>query len=112
MSILIKGMKMPTVCAECPFREARYDPGYYNYEHCKALGKIFNEHSMEIDVFEEKFNDCPLIEISTPHGRLIDEQKALLTNLEIFMCDGSYKDALKLICEKLDNAPTILEAEE
>lgn len=65
MSILIKGMEMPKVCAECPFREVRYDPGYYNYEHCKALGKIFNEHSMEIDVFEEKFNDCPLVEIVT-----------------------------------------------
>lgn len=52
------------------------------------------------------------VEISTPHGRLIDENKILLTNLEIFMCDGSYKEALKLLCEKIDDAPTILEAEE
>lgn len=72
MGVYVKGLEMPKVCAECPFREVRYDPGYYNYEHCRALGKIFNEHSLEIDVFEEKFNDCPLIEIPTPHGRMID----------------------------------------
>lgn len=64
MSILVKGMKMPKVCADCPFRKVRYDPGYHKYEHCRALGKIFNEHSLEIDVFEEKLNDCPLIEIA------------------------------------------------
>ena len=51
-------------------------------------------------------------QIPKSHGRLIDEQKVLLTNLEIFMCDGSYKEALKLICEKLDDAPTIIDAEE
>ncbi len=60
MGVYIKGMMMPKVCADCPFREIRYDPGYYNYEHCKALGKIFNEHSMELDPFEERFNDCPI----------------------------------------------------
>lgn len=75
MSILIKGMYKPKVCAKCPFWEMRYDSGYYQYEHCKALGKIFNERSMEIDPFEERFNDCPIIEIPIPHGRLIDANK-------------------------------------
>jgi hypothetical protein len=112
MSILIKKMEKPKTCALCPFREIRYKSGYYNYEHCSALNMIFNEDKLDIDPYKERLSDCPLIEIPTPHGRLIDERKALLTDLEIFMCDGSYKDALKLICEKLDNAPTILEAEE
>jgi len=52
------------------------------------------------------------IQIPKSHGRLIDERKILLTNLEIFMCEGDYKEVLKLICEKLDGAPTILKAEE
>ena len=73
MGLYVKGLEMPKVCAECPFREVRYDPGYYNYEHCKALGRIFNESKLDIDPFEEKFSDCPLIEIPTPHGRLIEE---------------------------------------
>lgn len=114
MGVYVKGLEMPKVCAECPFREVRYDPGYYNYEHCKALGKIFNEHSLEIDVFEEKFNDCPLIEIPTPHGRLIDADK--LKEKRETMC---WKDEFYMTHESdfidsrhIDNAPTILEAEE
>lgn len=63
MNILIKGMEMPKVCADCPFWETRYDPGYYNYEHCKASGRIFNEDGRDIIPYEEKLDDCPLIEI-------------------------------------------------
>lgn len=40
-------------------------------------------------------------------GRLIDEDSLKFTNFEIIMCDGDYKQAFKLFCEKLDNAPTI-----
>jgi thiamine monophosphate synthase len=47
MSILIKGMKMPTTCDEC-FLPLRYCP-----------------YAMEKD------GECPLIEVP-PHGRLID----------------------------------------
>lgn len=120
MSILIKGMKMPKVCAECPFREVRYDPGYYNYEHCKALGRIFNEHSMEIDVFEEKFNDCPLVEIPTPHGRLIDENAIQGTLIAYaYKNDGKFQwgDTIKWTPSEVgelisNNVSTILEAEE
>lgn len=63
MNILIKGMEMPKVCADCPFRETRYDPGYYYYEKCKASGRIFNECKLDIDPFAEKLDDCPLIEM-------------------------------------------------
>ena len=37
--------------------------------------------------------------------RLIDADKIGLTNFEIFMCDGDYKTALKMILDKIDNAP-------
>ena len=45
------------------------------------------------------------------HGRLIDADKLGLTDFEIVMCDGDYKEGLKMLCEKIENAPTILEAE-
>ena len=63
MGVYIAAMEMPKVCAKCPFWETRYDSGYYQYEHCKALGKIFNECRFDIDPFREKLDDCPLIEI-------------------------------------------------
>ena len=46
------------------------------------------------------------------HGDLIDKNDIGLSNFEIFMCvmcSESYKEALTMLCEKLENAPTILE---
>lgn len=39
--------------------------------------------------------------------RLIDADKLGLTDFEIVTCDGDYKEALKLILSKIDNATTI-----
>ena len=39
--------------------------------------------------------------------RLIDADKIGLTNFEIIMCDGNYKEALKMLLNKIDNAPTV-----
>jgi len=40
-------------------------------------------------------------------GRLIDVDSVMFTNFEIIACEGDYKKAFKLLCEKLDNAPTV-----
>ena len=42
--------------------------------------------------------------------KLIDKNVLSFTDFEIVMCNGSFKKAFKLICEKLDDAP-IIEAE-
>ena len=39
--------------------------------------------------------------------RLIDADELGLTDFEIFMCDGDYKEALKMVLSKIDSAPTI-----
>ena len=39
--------------------------------------------------------------------RLINAHNLGLTDLEIVMCDGDYKEALKMILNKIDNAPTV-----
>ena len=39
--------------------------------------------------------------------RLIDADSVKFTNFEIFMCEGDFKQAFKLLCEKLDDAPTV-----
>lgn len=66
MSILIKGMEMPESCFVCPFRE-KVSPDDIV---CMALNKEFEETFTLIA--EKRHKDCPLIEIKTPHGRLID----------------------------------------
>lgn len=90
MSILIKGATLPDSCWDC---EA--DFAY----------KIGCELWQDFEGFcEQRHPNCPLIEIPTPHGRLIDED-------EIFKrphC-GECNDAT---LEAIEYAPTILEAEE
>ena len=66
MSILIKGMEMPKCCAECEWHE--YYSGDYNWVHaCRRTGTMPIENAET-----ERANDCPLIEVPTSHGRLID----------------------------------------
>ena len=63
MSVVIRGMKMPTSCSECAFC------GYYGKgDHvCDITGKeVVYELSLE-----NRLDDCPLVELP-PHGRLID----------------------------------------
>ena len=63
MGAYIKGIEMPKVCADCPFRGVRYESVYYQYEKCKVLDKIFNECRLDINPYEQKLKDCPLIEV-------------------------------------------------
>lgn len=81
MSILIKGIKIPKNCGDCPFctftaDEKRYI-GYCNTSdddyYCEVLDRFmeYDEVDGGVDILG-KPDDCPLIEVPTPHGRLID----------------------------------------
>ena len=61
MSILINGMKMPETCSDCLLAKlsATGESLICNY----MLSKV---------PWDEKPFDCPLIEVPTPNGRLID----------------------------------------
>ena len=61
MSVMIKGMEMPKNCMECDlhFTARGLD------EEC-----IFSNDTVE-DCTERRLYRCPLVEIPTPHGRLI-----------------------------------------
>ena len=94
MSILIKGMEIPVSCGEC----------------LKIGWNYVFECNLD-DVEEgEKLITCPLIPVP-PHGDLIERNAASLTNFEIVMCNGSFRKGLKMLLDKIDNAPTIIEAE-
>ena len=64
MSVLID-MDMPKVCNECPFC---CNPSYFAYAWCELLQQHF-----DMDESYNKVADfCPITEVPTPHGRLID----------------------------------------
>lgn len=90
MSILIRGMEMPKNCQEC---------GLYIEGACYAKG--YRDYRSIMDT--SKPDDCPLIEIPAPHGRLIDADK-LIDTLGVSDDDIYVQDILQ-------DAPTVIEAE-
>ena len=46
-----------------------------------------------------------------PHGDLIERDKVNLTDFEIVMCNGNYKEGMKMLLEKIESTPTIILAE-
>lgn len=73
MSILIKGVDMPKNCVLCFYRD-----NFHNYCPYES----------------NKERDCPLIEVPTPHGRLIDAD-ALQFGADVFLTREEAEEALK-----------------
>ena len=68
MSILIKGMDMPKNCKECDFCNEINFEGYLWFDYyCSVKDKSF-----DWDDDDNKPDWCPLVEIPTPHGDLVD----------------------------------------
>lgn len=72
MSVLIKGMEVPTSCVECPC--CRHDN--WNGETAHQCNVSFITFGAEDEnwIYNTRPNWCPLIELP-PHGRLIDADK-------------------------------------
>lgn len=68
MAIYIKGMEMPKKCYGC-FEE--YHPVNLLSGTCKLTGESTDGFAYK------RREDCPLTEVSEPHGRLVDMDKAL-----------------------------------
>lgn len=47
-----------------------------------------------------------------PHGDLIERKAICLTDFEIAMCDGDYKEGMKMLLDKAESAPSIIPASE
>ncbi len=103
MSVLIKGMEMPKKCEQCWF----FGTDSARVGYCYLL-------KGELPLPDGVPQDCPLIEVPTPHGRLIDadalkeiEFCGLQADKKIIYQMG-WNDAIDAIAE---NAPTIIESE-
>ena len=109
MSLLIKGMDMPKCCAEC---QMRYMAIGYDWE-C-----VFTNDDVR-DYDQKRLSNCPLTEITSPHGRLVDEDQAQ-KNFENFVrgwCQDTkndfnkYRDFAGVFIGMIKQAPTVIEAE-
>ena len=67
MSVLIKGMEMPTSCSRCICCRGS------NYSQCTRLNRFVDWEYWH----NTKPKDCPLVEIAAPHGDLIDKNEVI-----------------------------------
>ena len=105
MSLMIKGMNMPKSCKDCPCRE--YPKFSFESNWCCLNQKTISD----VRVISP---NCPLIEVPTPHGRLIDEE-AIYNNVKS-RCNNCHIRACAIcgvtcILNDIRTAPTIIEAE-
>lgn len=106
MSVLIKGMEIPKNCDVCPLQ---YHDNEYGIKFCSRLKDESNMISVEY-LIDYRLPNCPISEIPTPHGRLIDASQ-----FEVFGYDaieGSFDDGVTFVLNKIDDAPTVIEEEE
>ena len=82
--------------------------------HFTGKGEAWIEDRNAVQIKEVKEDD--IVEIPTPHGRLIDLDKAHLYALdELFDASPAYitnKDAAKAMMNIFEHMPTVIEAEE
>ena len=96
MAILIEGMEMPTRCAECRLSTVH---SFKDRPLCDVLVEYMSYGEWEA----KRLDNCPLIEVPEPHGRLIDADALCASHKEV--CSRSMKF-------NLDLAPTIVPASE
>ncbi len=98
MSILIKGMEMPSVCDACWALDEQGD-----YPMCRITGE---QRGYNFQTRSRRMSKCPLVPIP-PHGRLIDADVLLQRAISHGWSTPKWVSDIVI-----DNAPTIIEAEE
>ena len=98
MSLLIKGLNMPKNCLLCPCCVGE-GIGMGRQHYCQGI----DDEPCVSETYRPK--NCPLIEVPTPHGRLIDAD-------EIEKCVHEWYDVGEYVfADTIRNANTIIEAE-
>lgn len=106
MSVIVKGVSVPKNCYTC----AKY--GW------SPLCPCWRGDAEASYYRTRRHPDCPLISVTTPHGRLIDAD-ALLSDDEIVQILTSnpqrtgklIKEFAEMFVDKVNRQPTIIEAE-
>jgi len=98
MSVLIKGMEMPTSCGFCPFK-------YRTMEGDECM------FGVAYTTYQSRPKDCPLI-LVPPHGRLIDADALLNEGADLCLCEYDHENTWGFSYDMINDAPTIIPASE
>ena len=103
MSVLIKGMEMPKACEWCSFIST--------FTTESGLGCRCEVEKFEFWDYSKRQENCPLVEVPTPHGRLIDCERATFPTAFRYNTND-YAKGWNACIKAVQTAPTIIEAEE
>ena len=107
MSVLIKGMTLPFSCWECECHSVAKGTRYCNF----VYGSWYREC---VDMYvNERHPNCPLIEVPTPHGDLIDKTVLLqdLFDVDVEMSRDGYRPTISDAFDEVGLAIAIVRAE-
>lgn len=112
MSVLIKGMDLPKSCATCKLicQDTAYKISTFEQVityFCKGL-----DENNVIQNTLIKLPNCPLVEIPTPHGRLIDADPMLRAYEYTAKDNPDPIITIGTAILDIKGSPTIIEAEE
>lgn len=106
MIVLVRDMRFPNYCSDCEFSKPWGNSGTYCSRHPERESVKYGE---------EKPEWCPIADVPTPHGRLIDGDKVLEIAMEWCPDDdgtvGKIGDLRELL-DEIEAMPTVIEAEE
>lgn len=106
MSVIIKGMKMPILCGECPC----WHDGW-----CYAIRE--KSGSLGVPTWRDMLHPdwCPLVELPEKHNRLLDERKVIWAFNDAILdeakktgkCRATWNEVYGIV----KTVPTVIEAE-
>lgn len=102
MSLLIEHMDMPKNCDDCRLRSFNLLGG--------MMCCLVDENVTNQEFAYKRHPNCPLAEIPTPHGDLIDRDD-LLAYFDRKSKGKTAEEALKLLYTALKAYPTVIEKE-
>ena len=114
---MIRGMKMPKNCKECPFCQwSNYYQMYVCFDENRYTEMFFDgKHPTESALRSRRADNCPMTELPEQHGRLIDAD-ALKDTLDYYIREAGWSDEINEALtwvrdEFIDHEPTVIEAE-
>lgn len=100
MGVYIKGEKMPDTCINC-FKHNKCDR--YHIEIIKTEDGDYMPQYIA--------DNCPLIEVKTPHGKLIDADAEYEALSEMKVEGEVFVTAVEFVKIEMEQAQTVIEAE-
>lgn len=107
MSVLIKGMEMPSSCYKCHLRQRNGMDIV-----CPVAPERFSV--ADVNILEYRLDSCPLVPVA-PHGDLIDQDEyrdEFMNGVYALCSDDSDNYRANAIIDLFDEAPTIIPASE